>query len=187
MALGYAAANTDAGHSFWDLFTAVTQAKSWALTSPGNVDWTLLQNFASISLDDATNLAKKVTESFYGNAPKYSYWNGCSTGGRQGLIHAQRYPKNYDGILAAAPATNWVDFVIAELWGQVVMKKEKYFPPTCELEAIRQAAIEACDEIDGVKAGSTMYITRHLLTILLICRMALLQLLAFASSMQHQS
>ena len=83
---------------------AALSAENWALTSPGNVNWVLLQDFASIALDDMTNLAKAVVEEFYGTAPKYSYWNGCSTGGRQGLMHAQRYPKSYDGILAVAPA-----------------------------------------------------------------------------------
>ena len=105
LALGYAGANTDAGHTFFgDPMTAALSAENWALTSPGNVNWVLLQDFASIALDDMTNLAKAVVEKFYGKAPKYSYWNGCSTGGRQGLMQAQRYPKNYDGILAAAPA-----------------------------------------------------------------------------------
>lgn len=81
------------------MIAAATQAESWALPSPGNVNWVLLQNFASIALDDMANLAKAVIGKFYGNPPKYSYWNGCSTGGRQGLVQAQRYPKNYDGIL----------------------------------------------------------------------------------------
>ena len=111
----------------------------------------LLHNFASIAYDDMTHLAKSVVESFNGSKPKYSYFNGCSTGGRQGLVIAQRYPENYDGIVAAAPEINFDNLLVAFDWGQVVMRKENYFPPTCEFEAIRQAAIEACDEIDGVK------------------------------------
>ena len=69
------------------------------------------------------------------------------------MMQAQRYPKNYDGILSAAPAINWASFVVAEMWGHVLMKKEKYYPPACEMEALRHAAIEACDELDGVKDG----------------------------------
>lgn len=150
--LKYAAANTDAGHTFFPNRTdAVLDAKRWALASPGNVNWVLLHNFASIAYDDMTHLAKSVVESFYGSKPKYSYFNGCSTGGRQGLAIAQRYPENYDGIVAAAPGINFDNLLVAFDWGQVVMRKENYFPPTCEFEAIRQAAIEACDEIDGVK------------------------------------
>lgn len=64
-----------------------------------------------------------------------------------------RYPKNYDGILLAAPAINWQNFIHAQQWGHIQMRKEKYVPPKCELDAIRKAAIEACDELDGVKDG----------------------------------
>lgn len=123
------------------------------------MNWQLLQNFASIALDDMANLAKQVTKDFYGKAPKYSYWNGCSTGGRQGMIQAQRFPKNYDGILSAAPAINAASFLVTEIWGHVIMKKERYHPPACELDAITNAAIEACDELDGVKV-CRLYVVR---------------------------
>ena len=140
------------GHTFFpDPLQAAVNASGWALTSPGNVNWALLQDFAARGLDDMAHIGKAVTQSFYGKAPKYSYWNGCSTGGRQGLIQAQRYPKNYDGILAAAPAINWASFLVAEQWGQVLMRKENYFPPKCESDAITRLAIESCDELDGVK------------------------------------
>lgn len=154
VARGYAAVQTDTGHTFFgDPIESTVSAKSWALSSPGNVNWQLLQNFASISLDDMTGLGKAVVEAFYGKPAKYAYWNGCSTGGRQGLMQAQRYPRNYDGILAVAPAINWVSFLMAEQWAQVVMQKEGYFPPGCELAAITKEAIEACDELDGVQDG----------------------------------
>ena len=67
------------------------------------------------------------------------------------MIQAQRYPTNYNGVLSAAPAINWGTFLVTELWGHVVMKNEKYYPPGCELDAIQKAAIDACDELDGVK------------------------------------
>jgi hypothetical protein len=152
VARGYAVASTDAGHTILgDPIAVVARAGNWALASPGNVDWTLLQDFASVALDDMTHLGSAVAATFYGKKPKYSYWNGCSTGGRQGLMQAQRYPRNYHGILAAAPAINWASFVPSELWGQLLMAQEKYWPPPCELLAITKAAIEACDELDGVK------------------------------------
>ena len=68
-------------------------------------------------------------------------------------MQAQRFPKNYDGIIAAAPAINWDSFLPTGVWGPVVMKEEKYYPPICEMQAIHRAAIEACDEIDGIKDG----------------------------------
>lgn len=71
LALDYAGANTDAGHTFMiDPLEAAGSADSWALTSPGNVDWARLQDFASVSLDDMTHIAKSVIGSFYGKAPK---------------------------------------------------------------------------------------------------------------------
>jgi feruloyl esterase len=69
------------------------------------------------------------------------------------MIQAQRYPKNYNGVLSVAPAINWASFLVTEMWAHVVMKKESYYPPACELDAIQKAAIEACDKLDGVKVG----------------------------------
>ncbi|TKA64788.1 hypothetical protein B0A55_08971 [Friedmanniomyces simplex] len=153
VAAGYAVAITDSGHQFYPNLADMSDIRSWTLTSPGNINWALLQNFASRSLDDLPKIAQQVIKGFYGEPAKYSYWQGCSTGGRQGLMSAQRYPKNYDGIVAAAPAINWATFVVSELWPHIVMRKVGYYPPYCEFEAIRRAAIEACDELDGVKDG----------------------------------
>lgn len=107
-ALGYSAVTTDAGH---DTSVALSQtAIEWALASVGNVNQYLLSNFARRSLHDSAVIGKAITQSFYGTPAKYSYWNGCSTGGRQGMVMAQYYPEDYDGILANAPAIQWNDF-----------------------------------------------------------------------------
>ncbi|PQE15004.1 tannase feruloyl esterase protein [Rutstroemia sp. NJR-2017a BVV2] len=148
IAAGYSAASTDGGHD-----PAVFSAEPWALLSPGNVNLYLLQDFASVALNDMTVLGKAVTESFYGVKPKYSYWNGCSTGGRQGHMMAQRYPTAYDGIHASAPAINWAQMVPATYWPQFVMNQLKVYPSACELNAITAAAVKACDELDGVADG----------------------------------
>jgi hypothetical protein len=148
VAQGYSAVSTDGGHEL-----NVTSAAAWALVSPGNVDWNLLQDFASTALNDMTVLGKAVTKSYYGTAPKYSYWNGCSTGGRQGLMMAQRFPDAYDGILAAAPAINWPSFIVAEYWGQFMMNQLGVYPPQCEFDAITTAAVSACDALDGLVDG----------------------------------
>ncbi|KAI4793061.1 tannase and feruloyl esterase, partial [Aureobasidium sp. EXF-8846] len=144
---GYAAASTDGGHA------VERSAASWALTSPGNVNWNLLQDFAYRALDDMALIGKAVTTSFYQDAPKYSYWNGCSTGGRQGLMLAQRSPGLFDGILAAAPAIDWPTFVVSAFWAQQRMNQIDAYPSTCELMAFRAAAIEACDSLDGLTDG----------------------------------
>ena len=146
---GYAAVSTDGGHDGANQPTA----DPWALVSPGNADLYALQNFASVALNDMTVLGKQLTEAYYGKAISKSYWSGCSTGGRQGLMMAQRYPDAYDGIIAAAPAHNWGELIPGFFWPQWVMKQIGYFPPQCELEAITAAAISACDELDGIKDG----------------------------------
>ncbi|KAL2833183.1 Tannase/feruloyl esterase [Aspergillus pseudoustus] len=144
---GYSAASTDGGH------LASASTASWALISQGNLNWPLLHDFSAVALDEAASLGKLATRLFYGKSPKYSYWNGCSTGGRQGHMMAQRFPEQYDGILANAPAINWDKFIPAEFWPSLVMKLLDSYPPACELEAITDAAINACDGLDGVRDG----------------------------------
>ncbi|EME46864.1 hypothetical protein DOTSEDRAFT_126881 [Dothistroma septosporum NZE10] len=145
---GWAVASTDGGHSHY-----ASSAADWILDSPGNVNINELQNFASVALNDISVIGKHITATFYGTKPKKSYWSGCSTGGRQGLMLAQRYPDAFDGILAIAPAINWARFLVAMYWGQQVMSELEFYPPECELDAITQMAVEACDEIDGLKDG----------------------------------
>ncbi|KAL2815998.1 tannase and feruloyl esterase [Aspergillus cavernicola] len=144
---GYAAASTDGGHE------ETASIESWVLASKGNLNWANIQDFSAIALDEAASLGKAATELFYGRPPKYSYWNGCSTGGRQGHMMAQRFPAQYDGILAGAPAINWDKFIPAEYWPQVVIKELEYYPSPCEIDAITKYAIQACDQLDGVKDG----------------------------------
>jgi pimeloyl-ACP methyl ester carboxylesterase len=112
-----------------------------------------LQDFAAVALADMARLGKAITESYYGKKPEYSYWTGCSTGGRQGLMMAQRYPELYDGIVALAPAINWNSMVPSLYWPQQVMNRLGVYPPQCELQAYTKAAIDACDELDGLKDG----------------------------------
>lgn len=145
---GYAAATTDGGHSLYS-----TTAADWVMDSPGNVNLNLFQDFASVALSDLAVIGKQVTALFYERQPKKSYWSGCSTGGRQGLMLAQRYPDAFDGIAALAPAINWARFLVAEFWPQQVMNRIGYYPPQCELDAITEAAVKACDGLDGVEDG----------------------------------
>jgi hypothetical protein len=96
-------------------------------------------------------IGRQLTQAFYGNAPKYSYWNGCSTGGRQGLIMAQRFPDDYNGIVAGAPAIHWDRFQAAQIWPQLVMLHEnKGVIPPEKLVNATKAAVDACDVADGV-------------------------------------
>ncbi|AUI59407.1 tannase/feruloyl esterase family alpha/beta hydrolase [Amycolatopsis sp. BJA-103] len=144
---GYSGVTTDAGVPLTFLDT------SWALTDNGEINKPLVTNFATRSVHEAAVIGKDVTRKFYQRAVSYSYWNGCSTGGRQGYSEAQRYPGDFDGVLANAPAVHWAEFAVATLWPQVVMNQDKTFPSDCVFSAFRQAAIEACDGRDGVTDG----------------------------------
>jgi hypothetical protein len=141
--MGYAAAATDTGHS------APGSDGSWAW-SPTGMKRNLIEDFAYRSLHELTVKGKTVTQAYYGRAAGYSYWNGCSTGGRQGLMEAQRYPNDYDGVLSGAPAINWDRFIPSELWPQVVMHEAGDVLPSCKMTAFNQAVTTACDSRDGV-------------------------------------
>ncbi|KAK4179602.1 tannase and feruloyl esterase-domain-containing protein [Triangularia setosa] len=144
---GYATITTDAGLGY-----SIT-SREWALLSEGNVDLYKLQNLGSVSLGDMGVIGKEVVEAFYGKKPEYSYWNGCSQGGRQGVMLAQRYPGLFDGILAGAPAVYWSEALGGFEWPQVVMKEMGKWPNSCEVSAIGEEATRQCDGLDGVVDG----------------------------------
>ncbi|KAI0803634.1 putative feruloyl esterase [Xylaria sp. FL0064] len=144
---GYATITTDAG------LGDSMDPSTWALLSPGNVDLYDLQNLGSVSLSDEAEIGRSLIKSFYGKGPEFSYWNGCSQGGRQGLMLAQRYPTLYDGIAAGAPAINWNKQLATAQWPQQFMNIIDSYPYGCELDAITAAAISVCDGLDGFVDG----------------------------------
>lgn len=139
---------TDAGHNSQIWYTA-----PWVLNSQGNYNFPLLYNFATLSIHDMAFVGKAITQQYYGRAPKYSYFNGCSTGGRQGVASAQSYPEDFDGILAGAPAINLPELSVSTYWPQSVMDRMGYYPSGCELDAVLRLSVEACDALDGVTDG----------------------------------
>lgn len=143
---GYAVTTTDAGVG--DVLDV-----SWALDGDGRTDKVALENFASRSQHEASVVGKDVVAAVYGKRASYAYFTGCSTGGRQGYMEAQRYPDDYDGILADAPAISWDEYEVATLWPQVVMNNERTYPTGCELDAFTNAAVKACDRLDGARDG----------------------------------
>ena len=146
---GYATSGVDGGVPTTDFLSA----KEWALTSPGNVDYNRLQDFAVTGLYDGALISKSVVESFYGRPADYSYWSGCLQGGRQGHMFAQRYPDIFDGIAAAAPAINWAQFFTGQTFPQLVLSELGEVPHPCEYETLTKAVIDACDANDGLIDG----------------------------------
>ncbi|KAH7269039.1 putative feruloyl esterase [Fusarium redolens] len=141
---GYAAVSTDVG------LGSHVNATDWALLSQGNVNQDLFLNLGSTSVNDASVVAKSIIKSFYGQPPSYSYFTGCSQGGRQGMLLAQPYPEAFDGIAASAPGIGWPQVFSGGLWGTFLMDKLGEFPPSCEIDAITDAALQACDGNDSV-------------------------------------
>ena len=142
---GFAAGATDTGHE--------GGSGKFALDGNGRLNWHTIQDNAYLGIHEMTVVGKALVQAFYGKAPRYSYFVGSSTGGRQGLMEAQRYPDDYDGIVSGCPAINWQRFIPAILWPQVVMANAKNYVPKAKLEAATAAAIAACDGVDGVKDG----------------------------------
>jgi feruloyl esterase len=142
---GYATAATNCG--------ITTSDGSFALTSDGRLNWPLIDDFAYAGIHDMSVAGKAVTTGFYASKPRYSYFNGCSTGGREGLMEAQRYPADYNGIVSGAPAINWTRFIPAEIWPELVMKQSGDYLPACKENAFTAAVVKACDSLDKVTDG----------------------------------
>jgi len=139
----YAAASTDTGHQ------AGGQDASWALNHPEKI-----LDFGHRAIHETAVKSKAVVKAFYGETPKQSYFSSCSNGGRQALMEAQRYPEDYDGIIAGAPANYWTHLLsMAASNVQATMKDPASYIPAAKLPAIQAAALAACDTLDGVNDG----------------------------------
>ena len=144
---GFATAATDAGNRDPRFF-------DWPLDpDSGKLDWELLRNWSYRSTHDMAVIAKAVIEALHGGAPAYSYFAGCSGGGRQGAASAQHHPGDFDGIWASDPALNWVSLWPAAMWPALVMKELDNPLPEPKLEAFRAAAVDARDGADGLRDG----------------------------------
>jgi feruloyl esterase len=143
--LGYATASTDTGHVSTGSFDAV-----WALNRPD-----LVEDFGYRGTHVMSTTGKLIMTAFYGQAPNYSYFVGCSKGGQQALTEAQRFPTDYDGIVAGDPANNWTHFYAGgHLWYSLATLKDpdSYIPNT-KTALIGSATAAACDALDGVMDG----------------------------------
>jgi feruloyl esterase len=138
---GYATVATDTGHvgSGMDAGFAVGHREK-------------LIDFGYRAIHEMTVKAKTILAAYYGKKESLSLWVSCSTGGRQGLMEAYRYPEDYDGISSMAPANPMVGLMIGSLWtGYAAMKDETHRLPNIMIS--NKAYIEQCDETDGLKDG----------------------------------
>ncbi|PWY70827.1 tannase and feruloyl esterase [Aspergillus sclerotioniger CBS 115572] len=126
------------------------------LAGNGTINWDPIYMFAYQALGELTTIGKPITRAFYGlddDAKVYTYYEGCSDGGRQGMSQIQRYGDEYDGAIIGAPAFRYGQQQVNHLFSSVVEQTLGYYPPTCEMEKIVNATIDACDPLDGRTDG----------------------------------
>jgi len=140
---GYATASTDTGH------VSGGRQGEFAVGHPEK-----LIDFAYRAVHEMTVNAKAIIQAFYGQPATFSYWNGCSTGGRQGLMEAQRFPEDFDGIIAGAPASDWTHLMAAIITSaQAAHEGQPGNLTGPKLRLLHEAVLRACDALDGVRDG----------------------------------
>ncbi|HEY6815268.1 MAG TPA: tannase/feruloyl esterase family alpha/beta hydrolase [Croceibacterium sp.] len=143
IARGYAAASTDTGH------TGNGLTGEFAVGHPEK-----LVDFGHRAVHEMVVTAKAAIAAFYGNGPQKSYWNSCSTGGRQGLMAAYRYPADFDAISAMAPANPMTDLMTQSMWaGWQPNRAPGAMVPMPQMTAVHRAAVKQCDKLDGLEDG----------------------------------
>lgn len=142
LSAGYTTASTDTGHK------ANGTDAQWALGHPEKI-----LDYGYRGIHETADKAKAVIRGFYAAPAKYAYFTSCSNGGRQALMEAQRFPADYDGIIAGAPAANFTH--TAALFGSdlLAIGDRSTFVPPAKFAAIEAAVVAACDARDGVKDG----------------------------------
>ena len=140
---GYAAATTDTGHQG----SSATDG-SWALDNrPKEID------YGHRGTHVTTVAAKNLTAAYYGNVPRYAYFNGCSNGGRQALMEAQRYPQDFNGIIAGDPSFGALGYVRRAITYEFMFASPDRVLAPAKLEVLSKAVLAACDKNDGVADG----------------------------------
>ena len=141
---GYATASTDTGHRAGGIDA------DWALGHPEKI-----KDFGFRAIHEMTVKAKAVIQAFYGDAPKRSYFASCSNGGRQALMEAQRFPDDYDGFLAGAPANYWTHLLTTNFFasGKPMLENPASYISKDKIPAIAKAVLAACDGADGLQDG----------------------------------
>lgn len=145
---GYATAGTDTGHEYKPGYSA-----AWAYT---NIEAQV--NFGYLGVHRTVEVSKAILREYYGHDAAYSYFEGCSRGGGQAMMEAQRFPKDFDGIVSGAPAFDWTGLAaMAVHIGQALYPDPNHLDrPALDadaLQTLQRSIIEQCDAQDGLKDG----------------------------------
>ena len=140
---GYASASTDTGHQS----SARTEA-AWALNNDAKrIDYAYRGTHVTAAA------AKSVSEAYYGAASAHAYFNGCSNGGRQALLEAQRYPEDFDGIIAGDPSFGTLGQIRRTLQYQVLLSSVDHYLPAAKVALLSKSVVTSCDARDGLEDG----------------------------------
>jgi feruloyl esterase len=143
LSLGYASSSTDTGHQ-----AAGTNDGEWAL---GHYDRVV--NFADRATHLMAEADKIILSRYYSAQPVHSYFTGCSQGGHEAMIEVQRYPNDFDGVVAGDPANNWTNHYIGgHIWNALAVSGDGWLPPD-KVQILGDAVNQQCDMLDGVKDG----------------------------------
>lgn len=146
MSEGAVSATTDTGH--------IAGGGNWTMNPDGTINTATWLDFADRSLHEMAVKTKALAKAYYGKDAKYSYWDGFSTGGRQGMKEVQAHPEDFDGVLAGAPAMHWSMFQTSQLYMQLAQLRDLGTNLTpAQLNLVSNAAINACDVVGGQHLG----------------------------------
>jgi hypothetical protein len=141
---GYAVAGTDDGH-----IDPTSTNNTWALGHPEKV-----KDLAWRAVHVTSEISKLIISAFYKEAPRYSYFQGCSTGGKEAAMEAQMFPEDFDGIIAGSAAMRYTDLMVRFTWdSQAWLLNPASYIPKSKLPAVQAAALSACDALDGITDG----------------------------------
>ncbi|MDB5442744.1 MAG: hypothetical protein JWP73_1120 [Phenylobacterium sp.] len=143
VARGYATAGSDMGHTAGGDIDA-----KWALGQPEKI-----KDFGYRAIHLTAGAAKALIAAYYGAGPRLAYFHGCSDGGREALMEAQRFPQDYDAIAAGAPAIPWTTLMSAFLWNSRLLSAPGAALPRAKLQLVQAAVLAQCDRLDGVADG----------------------------------
>jgi hypothetical protein len=138
---GFVHARTNTGHD-----ARKEPSGSFILSNPQKAI-----DYAYRAVHVTADTAKRIANDYYAQPITFSYWNSCSNGGRQGLLEAQRYPDDFDGVVAVAPWVDQTGFAAGAIWNQKALAGASVTPATMTLVA--QKVMEKCDGVDGLKDG----------------------------------